>query len=71
MASNIIDFQAALRRKAAENLQLTSDRLDRPSELENAALRFFEVITDSLERGVDSRDIDRLSDRLDRILGAL
>jgi len=69
--SNVVDFQAALERKAARTLELDQERLATPSELENAALRFFEVITETLEQGAKTEDVDRLVNRLDRVLEAI
>lgn len=67
----VIDLETARRRKAAKAMHLELERIAEPSELENTALSFFHAITGVLEDGADPKDVDRLVDRLDRVLDAM
>jgi hypothetical protein len=66
--SNVIDFQSALERRAARDLDLDPDRLGEPGALENAALSFFQAVTEALKNGARTDEVDHLVSRLDRVL---
>lgn len=71
MSSNIIDFDDARMRRAANSFDVDIDHIDEITELETAALHFFVAITDSLEHGAQPEQVDRLVDRMDLMLSAI
>lgn len=69
--SNVIDLKEARVQRAATSFDLDYEHIEEPTELEKAALQFFEAITDSLRQGADPDQVDRLVERMDLMLEAM
>ena len=69
--SNVIDLASVRGRRAARSFGIDFERRYEPSEMEQAAFSFFHAITNALDDGAESKQVDRLVDRMDLMLHAL
>lgn len=65
--TTVVNLEAERRRRAAQEVPLIDD----PTDKEKAALQLFHAVSNALQNGAPPHEVERLLNRMDRILEAM